>query len=99
MIVVSVRRARTAEWINSEQTGDEWIAAMRRNTTPTIFREPLTNVTVTIDSDHLAHVRADFQVLRDGKARLARRRSVHAGPRSVRLEVRRHRLYVDPAVP
>jgi hypothetical protein len=23
---------------------------------------------VTIDSDHLAHVRADFQVMRDGKA-------------------------------
>ena len=56
------------EWLNSEQPGDEWIAAMRRNTSPTIFREPLTNVIVTIDSDHLAHVRADFQVLRDGKA-------------------------------
>jgi hypothetical protein len=32
------------------------------------FREPLTNVTITIDSDHLAYVRADFQVIRDGKA-------------------------------
>ena len=53
---------------NSEQTGDEWIAAMKRNANPTIFREPLTNVTVTIDSDHLAYVRADFQVMRDGKA-------------------------------
>ena len=49
------------EWTNSEQTGDEWIAAMRRNTNPTMFREPLTNVTVTIDSDHLAYVRADFR--------------------------------------
>jgi hypothetical protein len=57
-----------AEWTNSEQTADEWIAAMKRNANPTIFREPLTNVTVTIDSDHLAYVRADFQVLRDGKA-------------------------------
>ena len=55
-------------WTNSEQTGDEWIAAMRRSTAPTTFREPLTNVVVTIDSDHLAHVRADFQVVRDGKA-------------------------------
>jgi imidazolonepropionase-like amidohydrolase len=57
-----------AVWTNSEQTGDEWIAAMRSNSNPAIFREPLTNVIVTIDSDHLAHVRADFQVMRDGKA-------------------------------
>jgi len=56
-----------AEWTNSEQTGDEWIAAMRRSTTATKFREPLTDVTVTIDSDHLAHVRAAFQIIRDGK--------------------------------
>jgi len=57
-----------AEWTNSEQTGDEWIAAMRQSTTATTFREPLTDVVVTIDSDHLAHVRAGFQIMRDGKA-------------------------------
>jgi imidazolonepropionase-like amidohydrolase len=57
-----------AVWTNSEQTGDEWLAAMRSNSSAAIFREPLTNVTVTIDSDHLAHVRADFQIMRDGKA-------------------------------
>jgi imidazolonepropionase-like amidohydrolase len=72
LIVIARERPATssgqAEWVNSEQPGDEWIAAMRRNTSPTIFREPLTNVVVTIDSDHLAHVRADFQVMRDGKA-------------------------------
>jgi len=56
-----------AEWANSEQTGDEWIAALKGNANPVTFREPLTNVTVTIDSDHLAYVRADFQVVRDGK--------------------------------
>ena len=72
--IVIVARARPpagsgqTEWTNSEQTGDEWIAAMKRNATPTIFREPLSNVTVTIDSDHLAYVRADFQVVREGKA-------------------------------
>jgi imidazolonepropionase-like amidohydrolase len=53
-------------WTNSEQTGDEWIAAMRRNTAVT-FRELLTNVIVTIDSDRIAHVRADFRIVRDGK--------------------------------
>jgi imidazolonepropionase-like amidohydrolase len=72
MVIVARERpspgSAPAEWTNTEQTGDEWVAAMRRNANPTIFREPLTNVTVTIDSDHLAYVRADFQVLRDGKA-------------------------------
>jgi len=66
LIVIS--RERDGQWTNTEQAGDDWIAAMKRTTTPTMFREPLTNVTVTIDSDHLAHVRADFQVMRDGKA-------------------------------
>ena len=66
--IVVISRVRDGQWTNSEQAGDDWIAAMRRSTTPVIFREPLTNVTVTIDSDHLAHVRADFQVMRDGKA-------------------------------
>jgi imidazolonepropionase-like amidohydrolase len=66
LIVIS--RERDGQWTNTEQSGDDWIAAMRRSTSPTMFREPLTNVTVTIDSDHLAHVRADFQVVRDGKA-------------------------------
>jgi imidazolonepropionase-like amidohydrolase len=72
IVIVARQRPSTgpepAEWTNSEQTGDEWIAAMTKNASPTIFREPLTNVIVTIDSDHLAHVRADFQVLREGKA-------------------------------
>jgi imidazolonepropionase-like amidohydrolase len=72
IVIISRQRPPTgsapAEWTNSEQTGEEWIAAMKRNASPTIFREPLTNVTVTIDGDHLAYVRADFQVLREGKA-------------------------------
>jgi imidazolonepropionase-like amidohydrolase len=66
--IVIVTRQRDGQWTNSLQTGDEWIAAMKNNPNPTVFREPITNVTVTIDSDHLAYVRADFQVVRDGKA-------------------------------
>ena len=71
IVVISRQRPANgttpAEWTNSEQTGDEWIAALKGNANPITFREPLTNVTVTIDSDHLAYVRADFQVLRDGR--------------------------------
>jgi imidazolonepropionase-like amidohydrolase len=56
------------EWSNIYQTGEEWLAALRRNPSPTTFREPITNVAVTIDSDHLAYLRADFQVMRDGQS-------------------------------
>jgi imidazolonepropionase-like amidohydrolase len=60
--------AASATWSNTYQTGDEWLTALRSNPNPVTFREPLTNVRVTIDSDHLAYVRADFQVVRDGRA-------------------------------
>ena len=66
--IVVVARERNGEWSNSFQTGDEWLATLRRNPNPVTFREPITNVQVTIDSDRLAYLRADFQVVRDGKA-------------------------------
>jgi SnoaL-like protein len=70
-IVVIVRQRAAAastqpEWSSSYQTGEEWVAALRRNPNPVTFREPITNVKVTIDSDRLAFLRADFQVMRDG---------------------------------
>jgi imidazolonepropionase-like amidohydrolase len=71
LVVVTRTRPATgagpAEWTNSYQTGDEWIAAMKRNPNPVTFREPITNVKVTIDSNQLAYVRADFQIIRDNK--------------------------------
>jgi ABC-type sugar transport system substrate-binding protein len=66
--LIIVSRQRDGQWTNSFQTGDEWLAALKKNPNPATFREPTTNVTVTIDSDRLAHVRADFQVMRDGAA-------------------------------
>jgi hypothetical protein len=66
--MVIVTRQRDGAWANSFQTGDEWLAALKKNPNPTTFREPITNVAVTIDSDHLAYLRADFQVVRDGQA-------------------------------
>jgi imidazolonepropionase-like amidohydrolase len=65
--VIVVTRQRDGQWLNTFQTGDEWLAALRRNPNPTTFREPISNIVVTIDSDHLAYVRADFQVMRDGQ--------------------------------
>jgi imidazolonepropionase-like amidohydrolase len=66
--IVLVTRLRGTEWSNSYQTGDEWMAALRSNPNPVTFREPITNVVVTVDSDHLAYLRADFQVMRNGAA-------------------------------
>ena len=66
--LVIITRERDGQWANTFQTGDEWIAALKKNPNPTTFREPLTNVMVTIDSDRLAYLRADFQIMRDGKA-------------------------------
>ena len=66
--LVIIARERDGQWSNSFQTGDEWVAALKRNPNPTTFREPITNVAVTIDSDQLAYLRADFQIMRDGKA-------------------------------
>jgi imidazolonepropionase-like amidohydrolase len=66
--IVVVTRQRDGQWSNTYQTGDEWLAALRRNPNPTTFREPISNVVVTIDSNHLAYLRADFKVMRDGQA-------------------------------
>ena len=66
MIVVTRQRPGQADWTNSYQTRDEWLASLRRNPNPTTFREPITNVRITVDSDRLAYLRADFQVMRDG---------------------------------
>jgi imidazolonepropionase-like amidohydrolase len=65
--LVIVTRSRDGAWTNTYQTREEWLAALTRNPNPTTFREPVTNVQVTIDSDHLAYLRADFQVVRDGQ--------------------------------
>ena len=65
--IVIVARERNGEWGNTFQTTEEWLTALRRNPNPVTFREPITNVRVTIDSDQLAYLRADFQVVRDGK--------------------------------
>ena len=66
--LVIVTRDRGSEWSNSYQAGDEWLAALRKNPNPVTFREPIANLVVTIDSDRLAYLRADFQVVRDGTA-------------------------------
>jgi imidazolonepropionase-like amidohydrolase len=64
--LVLIAREANGQWANTYLTGEEWLDNLKKN--PTTFREPLENVSVTVDSDRLAHVRADFKILRDGKA-------------------------------
>ena len=65
--IIVITRQRDNQWTNTYQTGEEWLAGLKGNTNALPFREPLTNVKVTIDSGRLAHLRGDFQILRDGK--------------------------------
>ena len=66
--IIVVSRQRDGQWTNSYQTAEEWLAGLKKNPNPISFREPITNTKITIDSDRLAYLRADFQVVRDGKA-------------------------------
>ena len=65
--LIIVARERDGQWATTYQTGDEWLGALKKNASFTTFREPLSNVKVTIDSGALAYVRADFKILREGK--------------------------------
>ena len=69
LIAVTRQRAGAGgvQWTNSYQTAEEWLAALKKNPNAAAFREPISNVKVTIDSDRLAYLRADFHVERDGK--------------------------------
>jgi ketosteroid isomerase-like protein len=65
--LVVVVRQREAAFTTTYQTGEEFIAQFEKNSSQPKFEEPITNVAVTVDSAHLAFVRADFKVVRDGK--------------------------------
>ena len=65
--IVVITRQRENQWTNTYQTAEEWLAGLKRSTNTSPFREPISNVKVTIDSGQLAYLRGDFQILRDGK--------------------------------
>ena len=65
--IVVITRQRNNEWMNTYQTAEEWLAGLKQNTNAPPFREPLSNVQVTIDSDQLAHLRGNYQIIREGK--------------------------------
>jgi hypothetical protein len=66
MVVV---RQRDGQWASTHQTFDEWLAGLKAQPGGTTFHEPLTNVTVHVESGQLAFLRADFTVVVDGQVR------------------------------
>ena len=64
--LIVVARERDGQWTNSYQSATEWLDGIKKNPIAA-FREPVFNVQVTIDSNRIAYLRADFQVIRDGK--------------------------------
>ncbi len=66
-LVAVARQQRDGTFTNAYQTGDEFLAVFEKNAAQPKFQEPIANVVVTIDSERLAYLRADFKVVRDGK--------------------------------
>lgn len=66
MVVV---RQRDDGWSHTVSTADEFLATLRAQANPTVFTEPLTDVSVHVEDGHLAFVRADFTVVIGGEVR------------------------------
>jgi len=65
--VTVVRQQADGTFANTYQSRDEFLAQLEKNAGQPAFEEPLSNVRVTVDSDRLAYIRADFKVIRGGK--------------------------------
>jgi ketosteroid isomerase-like protein len=65
--VLIVARQREGKWTNTVETAERWLERMKNNKDASPFEEKLSNIRVTIDSGELAYVRADFEILMDGK--------------------------------
>jgi ketosteroid isomerase-like protein len=66
MVIV---RQRDGQWSVSQQAFEAWLAGLKAQASGTMFEEPLTNVTVHVESGHLAFLRADFTVVVGGEVR------------------------------
>ncbi|MGE0815923.1 MAG: nuclear transport factor 2 family protein [Vicinamibacterales bacterium] len=66
---IAVVRLRDGAWTTSTQTAAEFLKGLRAQASPTPFREPLTGISVHVEQDQLAFLRADFTVVIDGQVR------------------------------
>lgn len=64
--VLIVARQRDGQFRNTVQTAKDWLQGMRQNP-GTPFEERLANIEITVDGEQLAYLRADFEIVREGK--------------------------------
>lgn len=64
---LNVARFRDGKWTHTAQTRDEWVGALRAQPAAARFREPLTDISVHVEDGQLAHLRAHFTIVIDGK--------------------------------
>jgi len=62
-------RQRDGQWTTTHQSFDQWLAGLKAQSPGTLFQEPLSHVSVHVESGHLAFLRADFTVVVDGQVR------------------------------
>ncbi len=64
--VLIVARQRDGQFRNTVQTAKDWLQGMRQNPGAP-FEERLANIEITVDGEQLAYLRADFEIVREGK--------------------------------
>lgn len=60
---------RDGSWDTSTMTFDEWLTSLRKQTTWTRFREPVSEFTIHVEDSRMAFVRANATVFVDDQAR------------------------------
>jgi ketosteroid isomerase-like protein len=66
-LVTVLRQQANGTFTNTQQTGDEFMAQFAKGAGQPKFREPISNVHVSVEDGHLAFLRATFEVIRDGR--------------------------------
>lgn len=65
---VGIVRLREGTWTTSTQSFKDWFHAAKASDR-TIFREPVKNISIHVESGHLASVRAETTIVVDGEIR------------------------------
>lgn len=66
-LIAVVGQRPDGTFMNTYSTGEEFLEKFEKSAGQPPFEEPITNVRVTVDSGRLAHLRADFTIVRNGK--------------------------------
>lgn len=65
--IIITARERSMGYETRVERVSSWLSRMSASSNPQPFVEKISNTEVTIDSGHLATLRADFEILRDGQ--------------------------------